>query len=76
MHTNELIVLENELLEIFQNIDVQFVWTQVGVLIGNLSITYNLREIIQQSHFLDLELQPSVGHPSFTHAMDGILLFI
>lgn len=39
-------------------------------------MTYNLREIIQQSHFLDLELQPSVGHPGFTHAMDGILLFI
>lgn len=47
LHTVKVMILEHDMLEKFQNLNLQFAWTQDGVIIGNLSITSDLRKIIR-----------------------------
>lgn len=46
IHQAKLIMLEYELLEKFRDLNLQFSWTQNGVIMRNLNITSNLREEI------------------------------
>ena len=48
MHKDELMVLEYALLEKFWDLNLQFNWMQDGVIMGNLNVTSNLKEEIQQ----------------------------
>lgn len=47
MHTTKLMMLEHDLLKSFKNLDPHYMWMSVGVLVSNLSITCNLREMIK-----------------------------
>lgn len=75
IHRVELMMLEYDLLEKFRNLNLQFLWTQNGVMMENLNITSDLRERIRQSQLLDEELQAMPTPSSFTHATNGVLLF-
>lgn len=43
MHTAELMMLEHNLLERFQDLDLHLTWTQAGFLINQMSIMCDLR---------------------------------
>ena len=42
---------------------------------GNLNVTSNLREEIQQGQMLDENLQDMLNQPGFTFTTDGFILF-
>ncbi|XP_050898324.1 uncharacterized protein LOC127105200 [Lathyrus oleraceus] len=75
MHKVELMMLEYALLEKFQDLNLQFNWTQDGVIMGNLKVTSNLKEEIQQGQMIDEKLQEMSTQPGFTQSPDGVVLF-
>ena len=46
LHNAELMMLEYSLLENFRDLNLQFVWTQEGMLMGNLNVNSTLRDEI------------------------------
>lgn len=74
MHISKIITLEHDLLERFRNLDLQFTWTRVRILISNLSTTCDLREKLPQIHMFVNELKSRVEIPCFTQYMDEALL--
>ncbi|XP_050896737.1 uncharacterized protein LOC127103527 [Lathyrus oleraceus] len=75
MHKVELMMLEYTLLEKFRDLNIQFSWTQDGVIMGNLNVTYNLREEIRQGQMIDEKLQEMSIQLGFAQSPDGVILF-
>lgn len=48
---------------------------QNGVIMGNLNVTSNLKEEIQQGQMIDEKLQEMLTEPGFTRSSDGVVLF-
>ena len=75
LHNVELMMLEYSLLENFCDLNLQFVWTQEGMLMGNLNVNSTLRDEILQGQLLDAKLQEMLVQPGFVQAIDGVVLF-
>ena len=59
-------VLEYALLEKFRDLNLQYNWTQDGVIMGNLNVNSVLKDEIQQGQVLDAKLQEMLVQPGFT----------
>ncbi|XP_058726596.1 uncharacterized protein LOC131597956 [Vicia villosa] len=59
----------------FRNLDLQFVWAPMNMLISNLCIENDLRERICQAQWNDVELQAKANLPDFVRTSDGLILF-
>lgn len=66
MHKVELIMSGYDLLDKFWNLNVQFAWNPTGVLMGNLNVIFELREMIRPSQLLDERLHAMSTQPCFT----------
>jgi hypothetical protein len=75
IHKAELMMLEYALLEKFRDLNLQFSWTQDGVIMGNLNVTSNLREEIRQGQMIDDRLPEMSTQPGFTQSPDKVILF-
>ena len=68
-------MLEYSLLENFRDLNLQFIWTQEGMLMGNLNVNSTLRDEILQGQLIDAKLQEMLVQPGFVQAIDGVVLF-
>jgi len=75
IHKVELMMLEYALFEKFRDLNLQFSWTQDGVIMGNLNVTSNLREEIRLGQMIDEKLQEMSTQPGFTQSPDRVILF-
>ena len=75
LHNAEMMILEYSLLEKFRDLNLQFVWAQDGVMMGNLIVNSTLRDEIQQRQMQDMKLQELLVQPGFSQAIDGIIVF-
>ena len=71
----ELMMLEFSLLEKFRDLDLQFMWTTEGPVMGNLNISSRFRDEIQQEQMSDDKLQGMLSQPGFLRADDGVIMF-
>jgi len=46
-----------------------------GIMLQKLEISFNLRSRVVQPQCLDVNLQRRIGHPEFSMASDGVILF-
>lgn len=74
IHKDELMILEYALLEKFRDLNLQFTWTQNGVIMGDLNVTSNLRGEIQHGEMIDEKLKEMLNQPCFTFTIDGVVL--
>ena len=75
IHGAALMMSEYALLEKFRDLNLQFVWTPNGVVMGNLNIDSTLRNEILQGQAEDEKLQAMLLQQGFVRALDGVILF-
>lgn len=68
MHTSKLMVLEHYLLEKFQDLDLNFTWTQEGVFISHINILFHPRVRVKEAQFLDVDLQAKADQSGFNRS--------